>query len=527
MEPLVRGAGAASCGHTFDSTTLLFFPFGTSLRFHTLNVGGGLMALPLIACGASLAAAYGLVWLATFFLSALGAALLGWRTSGSRSGALVAGLAFSLCPFRTAHAIGHLDLAATQWLPLTAALFLPLIASDAPRRPWQGPLAGLCLGLAAITSWYFMVYLGFLAALLLGSEVVRARRLPPPRALAWCAGVAALVVAPLAIPMLARLARGDGSYYLATEDRNPADLAGFFLPPATSYAMRPLNHMLTGGHEVFAGNTIEGVVGLGTLALLLAVLGWRRSSGEWKVGVAGFALLSLGPSLWIAGRHVPVPLPYALLRHVPVLRGARVPARFVVMVSLCMVPLVAAGVARLVDGARRPRVWVGVLSIALLVELAPFRHPTVDARVPSPYADMEADRAPGAVMDVPFLFQRRNMYRHTVDGRPLVGGWVARLDPRSRVLFKQRVAPVRDLLYRGAAGGAAFRHGVAALGARFVVVDSDVLGAPPSAGNVMACLGAAFPSGPWRTEGTLSVYRVDEAGEGARPSSPLIEVPLP
>jgi len=63
-------------------------------------------------------AAYNVLVLATFPLSAAAAYLLARYVLGSHLGAMVAGLAYAFLPFHVAHATNHPHVAQTQWLPL-------------------------------------------------------------------------------------------------------------------------------------------------------------------------------------------------------------------------------------------------------------------------------------------------------------------------------------------------------------------------------------------------------------------------
>ena len=63
-------------------------------------------------------AAYNVLILITFPLSAAAAYLLARYVLGSHLGAMVAGLAYAFLPFHVAHATNHLQVAQTQWLPL-------------------------------------------------------------------------------------------------------------------------------------------------------------------------------------------------------------------------------------------------------------------------------------------------------------------------------------------------------------------------------------------------------------------------
>jgi indolepyruvate ferredoxin oxidoreductase beta subunit len=56
-----------------------------------------------------------------------------------------------------------------------------------------------------------------------------------------------------------------------------------------------------------------------------------------------FFLLTLGPSLRVAGHDLAVPLPFELVARLPFFKGNRYPSRYSVMLLACLAPLVAAG----------------------------------------------------------------------------------------------------------------------------------------------------------------------------------------
>src|SRR5207245_7220856 len=69
----------------------------------------------------------------------------------------------------------------------------------------------------------------------------------------------------------------------------------------------------------------------------------RRGLGFWVLLGAGAFLLSLGPSLRVAGRDTALPLPFALLQEVPLLEHLRAPSRFSILLVLSLAILLAAG----------------------------------------------------------------------------------------------------------------------------------------------------------------------------------------
>src|SRR6185436_13690248 len=104
-------------------------------------------------------AAYNVLVLATFPLSAAAAYLLARRVVGSHLGAMVAGLAYAFLPFHVTQAAGHPHIAQTQWLPLyLLALWRCVDKPDLPRS------ALLLAAAAAVALSNF--YGGFIAAVL-------------------------------------------------------------------------------------------------------------------------------------------------------------------------------------------------------------------------------------------------------------------------------------------------------------------------------------------------------------------------
>lgn len=118
----------------------LHFPYGTTLYFHTLNLLGGIVSLPIVSA-LGVPAGYNFLVLLSFVLSGYGTYRLVLYVLTRQSptmepgralqlGAFVAGVAFTFSSYRYAHLLGHLDLVSTQWLPFSM-LFL-LQARDEP-----------------------------------------------------------------------------------------------------------------------------------------------------------------------------------------------------------------------------------------------------------------------------------------------------------------------------------------------------------------------------------------------------------
>src|SRR6185436_19231229 len=119
-------------------------------------------------------AAYNVLVLATFPLSAVAAYLLARRVVGSHLGAMVAGLAYAFLPFHVTQSAGHPHVAQTQWLPL---YFLALWRCvDRPDFP-----GAVLLVAAAAATALSDFYAGFMAAVLSPAALVAYGVVSPSR----------------------------------------------------------------------------------------------------------------------------------------------------------------------------------------------------------------------------------------------------------------------------------------------------------------------------------------------------------
>ena len=109
-------------------TTLVHFPHGSDLYFHTLNLLPSVLVMPVVALF-GLAVGYNVIAFAGFVLGGYGAYRLAHyllpdgNATERHLAAFVAGAAFTFTSYHVVHLLGHLDMMSVQWLPLYA-LFL-------------------------------------------------------------------------------------------------------------------------------------------------------------------------------------------------------------------------------------------------------------------------------------------------------------------------------------------------------------------------------------------------------------------
>ena len=144
-------------------------------------------------------------------------------------------------------------------------------------------------------------------------------------------------------------------------------------------------------------------VALATAAAVLlsrtCIAAWRRRSrfAFYLLAAAALGLCAMGPHPEVGGTPVMAYSPYLGLLQIPGFEALRVPARFWMLVLVCLSALVALSYARLAPSDRRRRgALLAILSAGLLADgwarlpvvPAPSRSPLLEARAVGPVADL-------------------------------------------------------------------------------------------------------------------------------------------
>jgi len=433
------------------TTHLLYYPEGVSLRYFTTNTLHALISIPLQWL-VGLVPAYNLIGLATFVAIVLTTAWLAYDVSGSRAGALFAGVAFAFGPTQVFHwRVGQYNMLAVEFLPVYILWLRRLTISDTWN--WRALLAtATSLACASLCDWQFALFLGLFT--LIAVAVVLAQRPQGWRLIAGqtavaCA-IAVVVLLPMMAPMLAEL--NDHPYMVRKESDtifHSADVA-MFLPPNPAspfwghWSSEQLNHFTESG-------IVATVVSMSYVTLALAIVGaiaWRRRARSWLIIGAIFWVLALGPRLKWFGTATNIPLPYLLLFQLKLVQISRFPARYAIFTQICLAVLAAGGIAALLRRARdMPRgVWraraalAGLAGAALVVELVPApRYVEPLSQAPAFFTDGTLSSA-GAIVEQPNP-SNRGMYFQTLHGRPVLWGELSRDNPAGPLLTYLRTEP--------------------------------------------------------------------------------------
>ena len=384
----------------FDSNS--FHPYPHSLALADHLTPEALMVAPLLWTTGNAVLAYNAAVVAALALSGLAMFALVRRVTGHADAAFLAGLAYAFTSF-TRHELPRVHVLSVQWWPL-ALLFLLRFADRGRRR--DAALFAAMLALQALSGTYYLAYSLLFLPLWLAGAYVGCQRLPTRRetlVLAVSLACAALVVLPFVLPYLAQF-RAMG---IEKELVDGADLLAYVDPEPDAVLWRVPRFEVARELPHFIGFVAGACALAGALRLTRRGFSGEGHALAWiALGTGVVALLlSLGPTIRVAGVTW-APGPYALLhRLVPPARGMASPERVGVLVMLGTAALVGLGVSalqtRLPGGARLA--VTGVLAALLPLEHwtpshAPAHVPS-GRDVPAVYDALRGDSGP--VVDLP------------------------------------------------------------------------------------------------------------------------------
>ncbi|MGH9738568.1 MAG: hypothetical protein ACRD4X_08260, partial [Candidatus Acidiferrales bacterium] len=371
-------AHAVLHGHNPFYTHLLFYPTRVNLTWSTTDPLAGFLALPF-SIFAGPVVAYNFSLILQLALAAFCARLLCLRISQNEIAAFVGGIVFGFSPYLMAQALEHLSLVTAFPVALFALALDRIFRSREPT--WMdGLFLGGALLLAAFAHYNYVVICLVFAALFVVIELCRCFRSGALRFLIrtgkpMAAGAVTFIAgfSPLLWMMLGNSAEIPGPRKAGHIEIMSADALGFAIPSWNHILFGKFAHGLN--PELFRAG-VEGTVYIGAAALALAAIGFwkgRNSNRPWAIralvlGVA-FWLLSLGPRIHVLGRELHVPGPAALFFDLPSAKFVSAPARFDVIVALCLAILCSLGANYLLDAPanQNRRYWVAPLVVALLL----------------------------------------------------------------------------------------------------------------------------------------------------------------
>ena len=396
----------------------------------------------LALAGGGPIAAYNAAFLASYWLSAVGAFVLVRALTGQTAAALVAGTIFGFNAYRMV-SVSHLHTLSAQWVPFVLAGLLVFARSGS-----RWALAGATVAYVA-TAWsslyhlaYFSPCIGLFALMVLARHDGWRR---PASGLALA--IAGIAIVLLVVPFLRPYTQVQQALGI-TRPRSEVEMMSL-----------PLDTYLNSGWLLVPMLTLAAV----------ALLTWRpaRTAAPWVVPFfAACALLafwlSLGPTPRWRGEPLGMPGLYGLLLdYVPGFSGLRVASRFAMVLMLALSVLAGMAVAAVAVSRRRLAAAIAVAAMAIQVGLfmsfpltrdtpmgvGPLQPvpPSLDPSGPvAPiYQRVRAATDPTAVIvELPFgepAYELRYMYAGLAHQRRLLNGYSGVFPPS----YRARIVPLR------------------------------------------------------------------------------------
>jgi len=415
---------AVSHGHNPLVTNYLDYPDGMNLLWS--NSGPLVTALLWpISAARGVIVAYNTALTAGVTLSAWSAFLVLRRFVRHPIAAFLGGLVYGFSPFVLAHALSQPHLVVVVLPPVIFLMLHEILVEQ--RRP--AILLGGLLGVVASAQLLIseeilasMIFTSILAVALLAAlypKQVRPRAGYAAVALVTAAATSLVLCAfPLAVqffgPQHVGRALNPAGFYVS-------DLAGFVIPGPLQWLAPAVAQTVS---TRFTGNLAEWHAYLGVPLLAVILYTARRF---WHTGLVKvvsllaltLALLSLGPTVHVAGVTTPIPVAvfaavfllvrktapalllmltlvsgWAALAILPVFSNAY-PGRLMLYVFFFAGLLFAMFVDLMLTAPIRPRVWAVAASVAVILTLAPaFPFPSTPMPVPDFFTTTVRDRVP-------------------------------------------------------------------------------------------------------------------------------------
>lgn len=411
--------------------------------------------------------AYNLLFLASYFLSALGAYLLARHFTRNHAASLLAGLIFAFSPFHFYQSTAvHVGTMHQEWLPFFALLLFRFFERFRFRFFLGAALFAFLIALAehqllAFTVLFVLVFLGYQT--IVAPDFLRQRTF-------WAyalvsGGLLAVLVFGLFGNYLTVALSAD-NFLNAGENA-----ANRYSMPALAPLLPPSFHGLwpqfgSALETLALGGTQRGSYFVGYAALLLVL--WflfrrffprqplpsavsRRDIWFWLAVTGIFFLFSLGVSVTLFGLNIP--LPYALVyKFLPFYENIRTTGRYFVYAMLGFSMLLAYAFAAFESRfAHRKPLFASAFALVILLEFWVAPLPTMSLDYSAFYDRLARDPASYRLLEIPgstsYEFASYALYLQSIHHKPLLGGVTFARRIAGQFDLEQGTPIVKELLY--------------------------------------------------------------------------------
>jgi hypothetical protein len=371
-------------------TDRMFYPEG--MDFLVLNGANILDAVLSVPLQMLLGGGRGEMWMSVLIAVGNAVSFFPLARSVAPKAPFAAGIAtfwFATCPFILGELGGGRPTQAMLWF------VPPAVGALMRMQGWRDAVSlGICVGLQGLTYWYLPLFFTMVMAPVAVGRVVREPEVL--RYFAVAVGIAVLLVAPLAVPIL--MAAREGSI------------------PGLDVELAAAGVMLESTERSRRVISTFGLVS--TMVPLLAVASRWRTAPGLTIGVALGCLFALGPRVSFAGMQLDNHLYIWLYEHSSLVARLNFPARILSVVycvaALSLTSVLASSVTRVV-----PALFAFLMVIEPRAnKLAPVRSLALP---PLPAAAIVKGR-PGLILSVPMGAPEVAMAQQTFHQQPMVSG---------------------------------------------------------------------------------------------------------
>lgn len=392
----------------------LNFPDGINLMWNTSMPAVGVALWPVSALWGP-AAMVNAAIVGGLTLSAFFAFLAIRRFVPSNVPAAIGGLVYGFSPFTIPQAYGHPHMVLSAVTPPLALMLLHELLVRQRMRAW---LLSVLIAAVGVLQ-FFIAEEGFVTEILMGAIIalilglthrseVRGHLRYALRALGGAVVITAVLLAVPAGVQFFGPNRLNIHQTVHQPDIFVTDPFNLVLPTVMQWiSPGPLQRLTT--H--FSGNAVEwnGYLGLPLLVILLyaTVRFWRRPLVRvTSLAAIVVTVLSFGPHLHVVGRVTPVPLPWWVFDHIPVVNNIQ-PNRLTVYLYLAAGIGIAVVLHGLGGRLRSVGLATGLTAVALIPLVPAFPLPVTPLSVPAYFTGAGADRIPagGVVLAAPWTNQ--------------------------------------------------------------------------------------------------------------------------
>lgn len=396
----------------FTFNPLVAFPFGADLTSYP-SQWGLRISLLILSLWKGEIFSFNFFVLSSYILSAIVVYFLVIHISGNRVSGFISGLVYAFAPYHTLKAFSHLGLSAIQWIPLYV---FSLILLEEKRSYTMAIFCGISFVITFLSSYYYGYMCIIITVIFLFIKLIYKQR-GGLKLYFTAVCIAFLLIFPCVFNEIKSMifpGNVEAGFIKPYSDlfTYSARISDYFRPSEYHPIFGKINFWFIKPYLVSSRHWAERTVFLGIAPFILALFGIFYGKVRNKIfGKVFFVftafiafLFSMPPELKIF--NIPIYLPnYIMYKIFPMFRC---PARFGILVILCISVLAGVGIKVILDKILskiiRVIITTGVMCFIIFefAVIPPFRNVDL-SRIPEVYKWLSNETADKVVVEYPFI----------------------------------------------------------------------------------------------------------------------------